>query len=91
MLVQGRMERTAGADYIRRMDPATHAISRLTAREHEVLSRTASGQTNAQIAAGLGVTIHAVKFHLSSIFRKLGVNNRTGAVAVFFAHDGTTS
>jgi DNA-binding CsgD family transcriptional regulator len=91
MLVQGRMERFPGADYIRRMDPATPALSRLTTREHEVLSRTASGETNAQIAAGLGVTVHAVKFHLSSIFRKLGVHNRTGAVAVFFAHQGTAS
>jgi DNA-binding CsgD family transcriptional regulator len=60
----------------------------LTAREVEVLRRTAQGETNAQIAAGLGVTIHAVKFHLSSIFRKLGVHNRTGAVATYFAHHG---
>jgi DNA-binding CsgD family transcriptional regulator len=73
------------------MDPATPAFSRLTAREQEVLRRTASGQTNAQIADGLGVTVHAVKFHLSSIFRKLGVHNRTGAVAVFFAHQGSVS
>jgi DNA-binding CsgD family transcriptional regulator len=61
----------------------------LTTREHEVLSRTAQGQTNAQIAEGLGVTVHAVKFHLSSIFRKLGVHNRTGAVAMYFAGNGT--
>jgi DNA-binding CsgD family transcriptional regulator len=70
------------------MEPATQGLSRLTAREREVLRRTAQGQTNAQIAAGLGVTVHAVKFHLSSIFRKLDVHNRTGAVAHFLAHDG---
>lgn len=61
----------------------------LTTREQQVLSRTAQGQTNAQIAEGLGVTVHAVKFHLSSIFRKLGVHNRTGAVAMYFAGNGT--
>lgn len=70
------------------MHPVTNALSRLTAREQEVLRRTAQGETNAQIAAGLGVTIHAVKFHLGSIFRKLDVHNRTGAVALFLAGQG---
>lgn len=55
----------------------------LTAREQEVLRRTSLGHTNAQIAAGLGVTVHAVKFHLGSIFRKLGVRNRTEAAAAY--------
>ena len=58
-------------------------LSRLTARENEVLRRTSLGETNAQIAAGLGVTVHAVKFHLGSIFRKLGVRNRTEAAAAY--------
>jgi DNA-binding CsgD family transcriptional regulator len=70
------------------MHPVTNALSRLTAREQEVLRRTAQGETNAQIAAGLGVTVHAVKFHLGSIFRKLDVHNRTGAVALFLAGEG---
>jgi DNA-binding CsgD family transcriptional regulator len=70
------------------MHPVTNALSRLTAREQEVLRRTAQGETNAQIAAGLGVTVHAVKFHLGSIFRKLDVHNRTGAVALFLAGQG---
>ncbi len=49
------------------------ALSRLTEREREVLRRTALGETNAQIADALGITVHAVKFHLGSIFRKLDV------------------
>ena len=85
MLVQGRMERPTDGIYSRRMASVQHGLSRLTTREQEVLRRTAQGETNAQIAAGLGVTVHAVKFHLSSIFRKLEVHNRTGAVAIFFA------
>ena len=62
----------------------------LTAREREVLRRTAMGQTNAQIAAGLEVSIHAVKFHLASIFRKLGVRNRTTAAAIYLGMAGKT-
>jgi DNA-binding CsgD family transcriptional regulator len=58
-------------------------ISRLTQRETEVLSRTSRGGTNAQIADELGITVHAVKFHLGSIFRKLEVQNRTEAAAVY--------
>lgn len=57
----------------------------LSARELDVLQHTAQGRTNAQVAAALGVTTHAVKFHLSSIFRKLGVRNRTEAAAVYLA------
>jgi len=59
------------------------AIHDLTAREEEVLRRTSLGQTNAQVADALGVTVHAVKFHLGSIFRKLGVRNRTEAAAIY--------
>jgi DNA-binding CsgD family transcriptional regulator len=61
----------------------------LTEREHDVLRRAATGETNQQIAAALGVTIHAVKFHLGSIFRKLGVTNRTGAAAMYLARPGS--
>jgi DNA-binding CsgD family transcriptional regulator len=58
-------------------------ISALTAREAEVLAGASRGGTNAQIARELGITVHAVKFHLGSIFRKLGVQNRTEAAAVY--------
>jgi DNA-binding CsgD family transcriptional regulator len=66
-------------------DPQAAALARLTEREREVLRRTARGETNAQIADALGVTVHAVKFHLGSIFRKLGVRNRTSAASVYLA------
>lgn len=48
-----------------------------------MLAMAAQGLTNAQVAARLEVTIHAVKFHLSSIYRKLGVANRTEAAVAF--------
>jgi DNA-binding CsgD family transcriptional regulator len=59
-------------------DPEPGAI--LSPRELEVLELTSQGLTNQRVAAQLGVTIHAVKFHLAAIYRKLGVSNRTEAV-----------
>jgi DNA-binding CsgD family transcriptional regulator len=63
-------------------------LATLSEREREVLRRASSGETNAQIAASLGVTVHAVKFHLGSIFRKLGVANRTTAAAIYLRQSG---
>ncbi len=43
----------------------------------------AEGRTNGEIARALDVTVHAVKFHLASIYRKLGVGNRTEAAVAY--------
>jgi DNA-binding CsgD family transcriptional regulator len=58
-------------------------FDRLTEREEEVLRRTSFGETNAEVAAALGVSVHAIKYHLASIFRKLSVHNRTEAAAAY--------
>jgi DNA-binding CsgD family transcriptional regulator len=55
----------------------------LSPREAQVLHMASLGQTNAQVAAGLGVSVHAVKFHLASVYRKLGVANRTEAALAY--------
>jgi DNA-binding NarL/FixJ family response regulator len=60
----------------------------LSLREVQVLELAASGLTNSQIAARLGVGIHAVKFHLASIYRKLGVANRTEAAYAYLRASG---
>jgi DNA-binding NarL/FixJ family response regulator len=52
----------------------------LTARETEVLQLLAQGLANKQIAVALGISEHTVKFHISSIYGKLEVTNRTEAV-----------
>ena len=52
----------------------------LTIRETEVLQLTAQGLANKQIALALGISEHTVKFHLSSLYAKLGVASRTEAV-----------
>jgi DNA-binding NarL/FixJ family response regulator len=55
------------------------ARSLLTRREREILALVAEGQSNAAMARELWVTEQTVKFHLSNIYRKLGVANRTAA------------
>lgn len=52
----------------------------LTERESEVLGLLAKGLANKQIAVTLGISEHTVKFHVSSIYTKLNVTNRTEAV-----------
>ena len=56
----------------------------LSRREFEILRFVADGMTNAQIGRELWVTEQTVKFHLSNVYRKLGVSNRTEASR--FAH-----
>ena len=51
----------------------------LTKRETEILRLTAEGHSNAELAKMLWVTEQTVKFHLSNIYRKLDVSNRTEA------------
>ena len=60
------------------VDPADRP-SRLTRREHEILQLLAQGHSNAQLAKLLWVTEQTIKFHLSNIYRKLNVSNRTEA------------
>jgi DNA-binding NarL/FixJ family response regulator len=59
--------------------PASTTSFGLTKREREILALAADGLSNNQIAKQLWVTEQTVKFHLSNIFTKLGVSNRTAA------------
>ncbi len=52
----------------------------LTERERQVLGLLAEGMANKQISYHLGISEHTVKFHVSSIYAKLGVSNRAEAV-----------
>ena len=60
---------------------ARNDISALTSRENEVLRELVRGARNSEIAATLGISERTVKSHLKSIFQKLGVESRSGAVA----------
>ncbi|KAF3889512.1 MULTISPECIES: response regulator transcription factor [Nostocales] len=57
-------------------------VQTLTPREIEVLEMLGAGMGNKAIAKRLQISEHTVKFHVSSIFQKLGVSTRTEAVAV---------
>lgn len=57
-------------------------VSKLTARETEVLQLVARGYSNAGIAAELSLSVRTVQSHLTQVFGKLEVGSRTGAVAV---------
>jgi DNA-binding CsgD family transcriptional regulator len=56
----------------------------LTPRELEVLKMIAGGLTNAEAARRLDLSVHAIKFHLAAIYRRLGVTNRTEAAVTYF-------
>lgn len=61
-------------------DPQATAM--LTDRERDVLSWVARGKTNAEIATALYVAESTVRKHLQHSYEKLGVSNRTAAVAL---------
>jgi DNA-binding NarL/FixJ family response regulator len=54
----------------------------LTARERQVLRLVARGRSNKQIARDLAITERTIKFHMTSIFNKLGADNRAQAIAI---------
>lgn len=61
--------------------PVETVIEALTAREREVLNLLSQGLSNKLIARELGISEHTVKYHVSSIFAKLGASSRTDAIS----------
>lgn len=59
----------------------------LTPRELTILTAVAGGLTTKQISQELWLSEHTVKFHLTNIYRKLGVSNRSGAVRYAFENN----
>lgn len=60
-------------------DEPANLGAHLTRREQEILTHVSEGMANAEIARLLWVSEQTVKFHLSNIYRKLNVTNRTQA------------
>jgi DNA-binding NarL/FixJ family response regulator len=59
----------------------------LTPRETTILMAVAGGLTTKAISQDLWLSEHTVKFHLTNIYRKLGVSNRSAAVRYAFEND----
>jgi len=75
-LVQSLLERHR----LPALEEAEQVLDPLTDRERQVLQLTAQGLANKQIAAELEISENTVKFHLSSLYAKLGVTSRIEAV-----------
>ena len=60
-------------------------IDRLTPRQRTILEHVAHGETDAQIAAAIGIASATVNKHLEQIYRRLGVHTRTAAVTLLLA------
>lgn len=73
MLIQAKTERTA-QDF------------KLSERELAVLALLVEGLNNREIAERLSITLSTTKFHVSSIFAKLGAGSRSEAVALAYQH-----
>lgn len=66
-------------------------LANLTRREQDVLSRLVRGYSNKRIANEIGTKEITVAFHLRGVFKKLGVSNRTEAVAKALSTTGGSS
>jgi DNA-binding NarL/FixJ family response regulator len=55
-------------------------LEKLTRRENDVMALLVRGMSNKEIANNLDLQEITIKVHLKSVFRKLGVSNRTQAV-----------
>jgi DNA-binding NarL/FixJ family response regulator len=68
-------------------DPVGASGPELTPRETTILMAVAGGLTTKAISHDLWLSEHTVKFHLTNIYRKLGVSNRSAAVRYAFEND----
>jgi DNA-binding NarL/FixJ family response regulator len=69
-----------------RVAAAPERSTGLTIRELEILQLVAAGASNSLIGRQLWITEQTVKFHLSNVYRKLGVANRTQASRYAYVH-----
>jgi len=61
-------------------------IDQLSKRERSLLEALSRGLTNRELAKEFGISTNTVKFHLSNLFEKLSVRNRTQAIAFYYAN-----
>ena len=69
----------------RHQEESARACVAFSDKERAVLRLAACGVSNEEISRCLGVSIHTVKWHLTNVYMKLGVKNRTAAVRAALA------
>ncbi|MDG2339809.1 MAG: response regulator transcription factor [Paracoccaceae bacterium] len=60
-------------------------IQSLSRKEHAILDALATGMSNRDLSKELQISTNTVKFHLSNIYEKLSVKNRTQAIAFYYS------
>lgn len=80
--IQGNIEEIIGPNTL---DPEQHYIP-LSPRETEILNAVTNGMSNKEIAVSLGISQQTVKNHMTSILRKLNVEDRTQAAVTALRH-----
>jgi len=60
-------------------------INSLSLKERAMLVELSTGKTNRELSKSLGISINTVKFHLSNLYDKLSVKNRTQAIAFYYS------
>lgn len=80
----------AGAPHASQPGESAATDEILTERERQILALLSEGHQNKIIASDLSLSEHTVKVHLQNLYRKLGVHNRTQAVAVGRRLNATT-
>jgi DNA-binding NarL/FixJ family response regulator len=78
---------TAAPSRASESEPLEESGPGLTPREATILQAIAAGLTTKTISQDLWLSEHTVKFHLTNIYRKLGVSNRSAAVRYAFEND----
>ena len=76
------LETSAPVAMVSTADTSRQPVASLSAREREVLAALADGLTNQELAERLFISERTANRHLSNIFTKLGVRNRTAAARV---------
>lgn len=66
-------------------DLASDPIQQLTRRERALLEALSQGLTNKDLARDFGISANTIKFHLSNLYEKLGVESRARAIAFYYA------
>lgn len=71
--------------YLDVRDLQNNLLQSLSRRETDMLSALSKGLTNRELSSELGISANTVKFHLSNMYDKLSVKNRTQAIAYYYS------